>query len=435
MSFLIGLLRALTLLLLCASALFSAGQGDTGYVPSAENLAARRWFQDAKFGLFIHWGVYSLPARGEWVMNQERIPVTEYEKLPPQFNPVEFDADRWCRMAKDAGMRYITITSKHHDGFAMFDSRVSDYDIVDKTPYGKDVLKALAAACRRHGLKLFFYHSQLDWHHPDYYPRGSSHAHGRAQAGDWNAYLDYMDSQLRELLTNYGEIGGIWFDGMWEKPEADWRLGKTYRLIHELQPQALIGSNHHTKPFPGEDFQMFEKGLPGKDPFRKEGVISELPLETCETINNSWGYNKHDGWSKSTEQLVHYLVRAAGNNANFLLNVGPKPDGTIQQAQKKRLEAMGEWLREYGETIYGTRGGPFPPQSWGVCTQKGERVFVHVLAPDPAILLPDIGKTVRSAALLDGTPVEYRDSPYGTLLKIPEQKARSLDTIIELRLE
>jgi len=432
---LIGSFRALALLLLSTSLLFCAEQGDPGYTPSPENLAARQWFQDAKFGLFVHWGVYSLLGRGEWVMHQELIPIPEYEKLPPRFNPVEFDPDQWCRMAKDAGMRYITITSKHHDGFAMFDSRVSDYDIVDRTPYGKDILKALASSCRRYGLKLFFYYSQLDWHHPDYYPRGDSHAHGRPESGNWYSYLNYMDSQLRELCTNYGEIGGIWFDGMWEKPEADWRLSKTYRLIHELQPQALIGSNHHTIPFPGEDFQMFEKGLPGRDPFRKEGVISELPLETCETINRSWGYNKNDRRFKSTEELVQYLVKAAGNNANFLLNVGPKPDGTIQEEQKKRLAEMGQWLSEYGETIYGTRGGPFPPQSWGVSTQKGERVFVHVLVPDAAIALPDIGRSVRSAALLDDTPVEYKSSAHGTLVKIPEQKKRSFDTIIELRLE
>ncbi|HUU27784.1 MAG TPA: alpha-L-fucosidase [archaeon] len=423
-------------LLLLAASCFSAGQGDPGYKPVPENLEARQWFQDARFGLFIHWGVYSILGRGEWVMHNENIPIEEYEKLPPQFNPVKFDPDQWCQMARDAGIRYITITSKHHDGFAMFDSQVSDYDIVDRTPYGKDVLKALAGACQRHGLKLFFYHSQLDWHHPDYFPRGGSFAHGRPESGDWNRYLDYMDAQLKELCTNYGKIGGIWFDGMWEKPEADWRLGQTYRLIHSLQPQALVGSNHHVKPFPGEDFQMFEKGLPGQDPFNKGSGISALPLETCETINNSWGYNKHDHWPKSTRVLLHYLIRAAGNNANFLLNVGPMPDGTIQQDHVNRLLEMGQWLRKYGETIYGTRGGPFPPQSWGVSTQKNGRVFVHVLEPDAAVILPEIARAVRSAALLDGgSPVEYRSSPFGTVLKMPAQKPDLYDTIIVVTLE
>jgi len=430
-----GKLLTTALGLLVAAACGSAAEQGGGYTPAPENLEAREWFRDAGFGLFIHWGVYSVLARGEWVMHVENIPIAEYEKLPPQFNPVKFDPDQWCGMALDAGMRYITITSKHHDGFAMFDSKVSDYDIVERTPYGRDVLKALAEACRRHGLKLFFYHSQLDWHHPDYYPRGRSYAHGRPESGDWNRYLDYMDTQLRELCTGYGKIGGIWFDGMWEKPEAPWRLGKTYRLIHELQPQALIGSNHHVSPFPGEDFQMFEKGLPGRDPFNKEAGISSLPLETCETINHSWGYNEHDKWAKPTRELLHYLIRAAGNNANFLLNVGPKPDGTIQADHKKRLAQMGEWLRKYGETVYGTRGGPFPEQSWGVSTRKGEKVFIHVLGPDAVITLPGIGRAVRSAALLDGTQVEYQATAFGTVIKMPAQRPDEYDTIIAIELE
>ena len=429
------LLIMIAVLLVTGAVGQAAEQGDIGYTPSPENLEARQWFQDAKFGLFVHWGVYSIQAQGEWVMHIQDIPIAEYEKLPPQFNPVKFDADQWCRMAVDAGMRYITITSKHHDGFAMFDSEVSDYDIVERTPYGKDVLKALTEACERHGLKLFFYHSQLDWHHPDYYPRGSSYAHGRPDSGDWDRYLGYMDSQLRELCTSYGKIGGIWFDGMWEKPDAYWRLGQTYRLIHSLQPQALIGSNHHVKPFPGEDFQMFEKGLPGQDPFSKGAWISDLPLETCETINNSWGYNKHDRWFKTTKDLLHYLIRAAGNNANFLLNVGPLPDGTIQNEQKKRLAAIGKWLRKYGDTIYGTRGGPFPPQSWGVSTRKGGRVFVHVLGPDAVITLPETGKPVRSASLIDGTPVEFEAASFGTIVKMPEQRPDPYDTIIFVRFE
>ena len=294
----------------------------------------------------------------------------------------------------------------------------------------------MAKACKKHGLKLFFYYSQMDWHHPDYYPRGDTGRHSeRPDRGNWNAYLDYMDAQLRELCMNYGTLGGIWFDGMWDKPDAEWRLDKTYGLIHQLQPQALIGSNHHVKPFPGEDFQMFEKGLPGRDPFSKGAGISDLPLETCETINHSWGYNRHDRWFKTTKDLLHYLIRAAGNNANFLLNVGPMPDGTIQTEQKKRLAAMGKWLKKYGDTIYGTRGGPFPEQSWGVSTRKGGRVFVHVLGPDAVITLPEIGKPVRSAALLDRTPVEFEATSLGTTVKMPEQRPDEYDTIIVVGLE
>lgn len=235
------------------------------YTPTAENLKTRQWFEEARFGLFVHWGVYSQLGDGEWVMNNQRIPAKTYEKLPSFFNPVAFDPKEWVQMVKDAGMKYITITSKHHDGFAMFDSKISDYDIVERTPYKKDVLKMLADECHAQGIKLFFYHSQLDWHHPDYFPRGNTGQGytGRPESGDFNKYLDYMDTQLTELLTNYGPIGGIWFDGMWDKKDADWRLEKTYKLIHQLQPAAMVGSNHHMTPYSGEDFQMFEKDLPG----------------------------------------------------------------------------------------------------------------------------------------------------------------------------
>ena len=420
----------------CAAQAKAEWQGHLRYDPPRENLDARTWFQDAKFGLFVHWGVYSIPANGEWVMYRDKIPVTEYEKLPPQFNPVNFDPDEWCRMVKSAGMKYITITSKHHDGFAMFDSEVSDYDIVERTPYGRDVLKMLADSCERHGIKLFFYHSHLDWHNPDYFPRGRTGVYesGRPDNGDWIAYLDYMDAQLKELCTNYGKIGGIWFDGMWDKPEADWRLGKTYRLIHDLQPQALIGSNHHRAPFKGEDFQMFEKGLPGNDPYSEDGSVSTLSLETCETMNNSWGYNSTDAKYKSTGDLVRYLVRAAGNNANFLLNVGPKPDGTIQDEFKLSLAEMGTWLESNGESVYGTRGGPLPPQSWGVTTQKSGVVYLHVLAEtDDVIAVPDIGKKVSSVTMLDGTAVRFEKTALGLIIRLPDKGRDPYDTVLVVK--
>ncbi|HDY86568.1 MAG TPA: alpha-L-fucosidase, partial [bacterium] len=341
-----------------------------------------------------------------------------------------------CRMVKDAGMHYITITSKHHDGFAMFDSEVSNYDIVDRTPYGRDILKMLADACESHGLKLFFYHSQLDWHHPDYFPRGrtGNYDSGRPDNGDWMNYLEYMDGQLKELCTNYGRIGGIWFDGMWDKPDSDWHLGRTYKLIHDLQPQAMIGSNHHRAPFKGEDLQMFEKGLPGDDPWSKDGVVSSLSLETCETINNSWGYNENDKRFKSVRELIHYLAKAAGNNANFLLNVGPKPDGTIQDEFKERLAEMGKWLRVNGESIYGTRGGPIPPQSWGVATHKDDVIYLHVLSvSDNVIAVPDLSKTISSMTLFDGTKVEYEDTKFGLIIKLPDKGRDPYDTVIVVK--
>jgi alpha-L-fucosidase len=449
---------------LLAAAVLSA---EPPYQPSPENLRARDWFQDAKFGLFIHWGVYSVLGDGEWVMNNHKMTVAEYEKLPAQFNPTRYDPAAWVALAKAAGMKYITITSKHHDGFAMWDSKVSDWTITKRTPYHKDVLKMLADECQKQGIKLFFYYSHLDWHHPDYYPRGrTGHSTGRPDHGDFNKYLDYMNAQIAELCSGrYGPIAGIWFDGWWDQQikrlkgqspvstiidprstAVDWGLRRTYDLIHRLQPQALIGNNHHVAPFAGEDFQMFEKDLPGGNTagFNADSKPGQLPLETCETINRSWGYNKSDKRFKSTRQLLHYLIKAAGMNANFLLNIGPRPDGTIQPEFAQRLREMGQWLQKNGESIYATRGGPVPPQPWGVTTHSkdGKKIYVHILdskrglvqlpgsaAFDPSDFLDGKG----TAKLLSGTPVQIKGlAGQGVLqLQLPE-KRDPVDTIVVL---
>ncbi|HEY7182384.1 MAG TPA: alpha-L-fucosidase [Blastocatellia bacterium] len=438
-------IRTLSVCLIIAAACLPAVAPESSiaqsqYQPTRENLEARKWFQDARFGLFIHWGVYSVLGDGEWVMNNRKMPIGEYENLPAQFNPTEFDPAEWVALAKAAGMKYITITSKHHDGFAMFDSKVSDWDVVDRTPYKKDVLKMLADECHKQGIKLFFYYSQLDWHHPDYFPRGrTGSTAGRPESGEWFKYIDYMDGQLKELLTNYGPIGGVWFDGMWDRPKADWRLEQTYKLIHSLQPAALIGSNHHLKPFPGEDFQMFEKDLPGQKTsgFNEESEVGELPLETCETINGAWGYNANDKRFKSTKDLIHYLVKAAGYNANFLLNVGPMPNGKIQPEFAERLKQVGAWLEKNGETIYGTRGGPITPRPWGVTTSKGNKVYLHVLNwPDQVLAMPKMPKKVKSATLFnDGSKVEFLEhDKYGFFIRRPQGFTDENDTIVVLEL-
>jgi alpha-L-fucosidase len=429
------LLMAVPLFALLAG---SALPGDDAYTPTAENLKARAWFQDAKFGLFIHWGVYSTLGDGEWVMNNRKIKVAEYEKLPAFFDPQAYDPAEWVAMAKRAGMRYITITSKHHDGFAMWDSKVSDYNVVARTPYKKDVLKRLADECHKQGVTLFFYHSHLDWHHPDYFPRGRVGLDtGRPEAGEWSRYLDYLDAQLKELLTGYGAIGGIWFDGWWDKPQADWRLARTYRLIHELQPAALVGNNHHVKPFPGEDFQMFEKDLPGHNTagFNEKAEIGELPREMCETMNNSWGFNLLDTKYKSTKDLVRLLVKAAGYDANLLLNVGPMPNGKIQPEFQERLDEVGGWLAKNGDSIYETRGGPIGPRDWGVTTRKGTKVFVHVLEwSDPVLALPRLPAAVKRAyTLRDGAPVAVSSLPDAVTLRLRPDRD-PIDTVIVLEL-
>jgi alpha-L-fucosidase len=440
-------LSQICLILVTAMVVQCRAYAQEGYRPTEQNLENREWFQDAKYGLFVHWGVYSIMGGGgdqgiaEWIMERKNIPVVQYEKLPTFFYPVDFDPAQWVAMVKKAGMKYITITSKHHDGFAMFDSKVSDYNIVDATPYGKDVIGMLKEECDRQGIKLFFYHSQLDWHHPDYFPLGrtGNDIPGRTRSGDWNRYIDYMNTQLTELLTQYGEIGGIWFDGMWDKPDADWRLDETYSMIHSLQPGALIGSNHHKLPFPGEDFMMFERDLPGENSmgFNNTEVSRQVPLEMCETMNGSWGFNIIDQNYKSVKKLIHTMIRAAGYGANFLLNTGPMPNGKIQPENVDTLMAVGAWLGTYGESYYGTREGPVKPQEWGATTAKGDKVYVHLLDHEGgAIMLDGYNPKIQSAVYFDdGSRVEVKKSVEGLVLDVPEGKIKPIDTIIVLTLK
>lgn len=373
--------------------LFSINLYSQNYIPSVENLEARKWFSDAKFGLFIHWGVYSILGDGEWVMNNQNISIEEYEKLPSFFNPIEYNPREWVKTAKSAGMKYITITSRHHDGFSMFDTKANNYDIIDSSPYKRDILKMLAEECRKEGIKLFFYYSLLDWHNDDYFPRGrtGNDIPGRNE-GNWENYIEFMKIQLTELLSNYGDIGGIWLDGHWDQKEwdgekfgklkVDWHYDELYSLIHDLQPHALIGNNHHIGVIDGEDFQMFEKDLPGGNTTgwgTPEDQIGDLPLEVCETINGSWGFNLKDRKHKSTKELIHYLIKSAGYGSNFLLNVGPMPNGKIQPRHISTLEKIGNWMGVYGETIYGTSRGPISPNDSIVSTQKDGVVFLHLL--------------------------------------------------------
>ncbi len=430
-------------LLLAAVAITAAVRPARGQeAPPAEspNAAARRGFEDARFGVFVHWGVYSLLGKGEWVMNNDKIPIAEYRKLPPQFNPTRFDAEEWVKLVKSAGARYITVTTKHHDGFCMYDSKLTDYDVVDATPYARDPLRALAEACRKNRIKLFFYYSLLDWHHPDYFPLGKTgQSAGREPKGDWAKYVAYYQGQVRELCSNYGEIGGVWFDGWWDAPDAAWDLEGTYRLIHELQPGALVGNNHHVSPFPGEDFQMFEQDLPGENSagFNKAETAASLPLETCLTINRSWGYDSGDHAFKSPEELIHALVGAAGRGANLLLNVGPKPDGAIPPESAERLLAVGRWLEANGKAVYGTRKGPIPPQPWGVTTvreaaaDRAPTIYLHVLKPDvKEVVVPEILAEAVALPLGGTTPLKKEIVPPGVKFTIPDDARAPYDTII-----
>ena len=386
------------------------------YVPSAENLQARQEFQDNKLGVFIHWGVYSMLADGEWVMLNKRIDRDEYAQLPAGFYPSRFDADEWVRAIKDAGARYITITSRHHDGFSMF---------------------------KTHGIKLHFYYSHLDWHRLDYpLGRHQEQLPHDPSTTNWPQYYKFMNDQLTELLTNYGPVGAIWFDGKWEHDTDptpfNWQLDEQYALIHRLQPACLIGNNHHEVPLPGEDIQIFEQDVPGENTagYSGENGISQLPLETCMTMNNTWGYRITDKSYKSSDEIIRTLVRAAGRNGNLLINVGPRPDGCLPVEAVERLHALGEWMRANGESIYGTRGGIIPPHDWGVTTQRGNTLYVHILnLKDNALYLPLEAKRVKQVRrFTDKTPLRYNATPTGitvTLSSIPT----SVDEILEITLK
>ncbi len=402
-----------------SSILFS----QSNYNASPQMLQARKEFQDMKYGMFIHWGASSVLGDGEWVMNNRNIKVTDYKRLINFFNPVNYDPKKWVSLAKNAGMKYIIFVSRHHDSFSNWDTRQSDWKITN-TPYGKDVLKMLADECKAQGIKLGLYYSTLDWFRDDYpHETGrTGKGTGRTGKGNYESYFNFMKAQLTELLTQYGPISAIWFDGHWDQtnPEGhadrssriDWKYDELYSLIHQLQPQCMIGNNHHLYPIPGEDFQMFERDLPGEN---KAGLSFQktsetLPLETCETINGSWGFNITDRKYKSATQVIHYIVNAAGRNANLLLNIGPMPDGTVQPEFVDTLHAAGNWLKKYGETIYGTRGKVVPPQDWGVATTKDNRIFLHVLKmPENGILqINNVDYKLRSVREFDTkTPLKY----------------------------
>jgi alpha-L-fucosidase len=406
------------------------------YSPTEENLAARKEFQNNKYGLFIHWGIYSLLGDGEWVMHQKRIPYNNYKRLADFFNPQEFDAKEWVQLAKMAGMQYITITSRHHDGFSMFQTKASPYNIIDATPYRKDPLMELAKECEKEGLGLHFYYSLLDWGRQDY-GFGKSIVDGAPANTDWSSYINFMKTQLTELITKYPGVKGIWFDGHWERPNVNWHYDEIYGLIHQLNPKILIGNNHHLTPFKGEDFQMFEKDLPGenKTGFSGNSKIGALPLETCETMNNSWGFNINDRSYKSSKQIIRDLVNAAGRNANFLLNVGPMPNGKIQSEFKDTLAVVGSWLLQNGASIYGTTGNIVPPQPWGVVTSKGNMLYVHILnkMPESYIFIPGLQQKVNKASVIEGQKeLKFKQQPEGVFIYIEGIKANEVDTIIRL---
>jgi alpha-L-fucosidase len=380
--------------------------------PGAPPAALQTW-QANRFGMFIHWGIYSLLGRGEWVMFNEKIPVEEYQKLQGQFNPKAFDAEAWVRLAKAAGQRYITITSKHHDGFCMFDSALTTYTSMH-SPAHRDFIGELTRACQRNGMKIQYYYSLLDWHHPDY-------------RGNFPAYLDYAFGQVRELCTNYGKIDGIWFDGGWEHSWQDWRSPQLIAMIRKLQPHALVNDRANW----GGDYSTPEQNIPG-------GKAGARPFECCFTTNNSWGYNAGDRGFKSPQQIVMMLADIVGKGGNLLLNVGPLPTGEIQEEQAYRLRQVGEWMRKYGGSIYGCGASPFPQTPWGRCTARGNRLYIHLFDwPGQTLTLTGLRSKVVGAHILKGdVAVKAWPSDDGPVLGLPAEYTPDLiDTVVAVDLD
>ena len=402
-----------------------------------------QWWRDARFGMFIHWGLYAVPAGeykgqrstriGEWIMEWANIPRREYEHFAPQFNPVKFNAADWVRVAKDAGMKYMVITSKHHDGFSMFDSAVSPYNIVAATPYKKDPMRALSDEAKRQGLKFGFYYSIMDWHHPSQYvdaPGKDPTAGNRLtkmRAGQKAAYVAYMKAQLKELVTKY-DPAILWFDGEW----VDWWTepdGKDlYQYVRSLKPSILInnrvgkgrngmqglnkGDQEYAGDFGTPEQQIPASGLPGMD------------WESCMTMNDTWGYKSYDDHWKPTETLVRNVIDTASKGGNYLLNVGPTAEGLIPAPSVERLAGIGRWMKVNGESIYGTTAAPFStPPAWGRVTAKNGRLYLHVFTwPSNGVLtLAGYSGPARSAHLLaaPGTRLTTTSSAAGLTVRLP----------------
>ena len=431
--------------LLLASSLFALPSSDAlaqqEYVPTPENLQSRQEFSDMRFGIFLHWGLYSMFAQGEWYMQNAGIPYAEYSKAASGFYPSRFNAHEWVSAIKASGAGYITITTRHHEGFSMWDTEQSDYNIVDATPFKRDIIRELADECQRQGIRLHFYYSHLDWAREDYPVGRTGTKCGKdPKRADWPSYYRFMNAQLTELLTNYGPVGAIWFDGWWDHDSDatpfDWQLDEQYALIHRLQPACLVGNNHHMTPNPGEDIQIFERDLPGENKagFVDEAAeVSRLPLETCETMNGMWGYKIVDQNYKTTRQLVHYLVNTAGKGANLLMNIGPQPNGCLPATAVQRLKEMGEWMQTYGTTIRATRAGDIPVQQWGATTRRGDRLFVHILDYNRRELyLPLSCRVLKASTFPEGKRVAVTKTSEGVVLTLPELP-QGIDYVVELQ--
>jgi alpha-L-fucosidase len=419
--------------LLCAFIL--SAQPSQPPLPEAQRT---QWFRDAKFGIFIHWGVYSAIGRDEWARNIFHIPQAEYDTYIPQFNPVNFDPFAWVDLAQNAGARYMIITSKHHDGFSIFRGQVSNYDM-KLTPYPGDPLKMLSDAARAKGMRLGFYHSIMDWHHPDYRPTRDWESSDPKAGGNLPRYIDYMEAELKELLTRYGDVAAIWFDGEWEHTPEEIRADEVYDMIRKLQPNTLINDRLYNRKGGKGDYGTPEQFVPATG--IKDANGRAALWESCVTINSSsWGYNKYETRFKTNRDLIRMLIEVVSKGGNLLLNIGPRPDGTIQPEFVSRLQAMGAWMKVNNEAIYGTTASPFTTLPFfGRATQKGNTLYLHVFEwpLDGKLRVPALQNQVLAARLLadPSTPLPTLRVGKDVLVSLPFKAPDEIASVVALDLD
>ncbi len=377
-----------------------------------------KWWQDARFGMFIHWGPVSLKGTEIGWSRGKEIPVAEYDTLYKQFNPVQFNADEWVKLAKDAGMKYIVFTSKHHDGFCMWDTKYTDFNIMN-SPFKRDVMKELADACRKQGMALGFYHSTCDWHHPDF-PVTSPGGSVRRATSNLDRYTEYLKNESVEIIKNYGPLLVMWYDVPMEFDSI--RGQGVIEVIRKVQPDIIVNNRTGAKG----DFDTPEQ--------RIGGFQNNRPWETCMTIANQWAWKPNDE-VKTLEKCLHSLIRSAGGDGNLLFNVGPMPDGRIEPLQATRLQEMGQWLQKYGYSIYGTRGGPFKPADWGVTTRNENTIYLHLLSwkgGAPKIDFPAKGIDIKWCRLVDGGEVKLIKQRGFYTIEFKNESLQPFDTIVEI---
>ena len=393
----------------------------------------KKW-QDRKFGLFIHWGPVSLRGTEIGWSRGVQVPVDEYDHLYKEFNPVLFDAKEWVSIAREAGMKYLVITSKHHDGFCLWPSNFTNYDIIS-TPFRKDILKELSDECKQQDIMFCTYYSIIDWHHPDYIPRGKGDPRPPENA-DFKNYKTYMNNQLNELITRYHpEV--LWFDGYWEETWTQEDGMKMYVDLKNKEPGILI-NNRLDKSRQGKQGMSKSDNFAGDfgTPEQTIGNFNnEVPWESCITLGTQWAWKPNDN-IKSYKECIHTLVQTAGGGGNLLLNVGPMPDGRIELRQIERLRTIGEWLDKNGESIYETKGGPYMPNKWFVSTYKNNKIYLHILNwfGNTLKLPPLTGKKIISGSILNGENVKITHTNRNLIINLPTEKRKKVDTIVVLEL-